>query len=88
MTIEHGTSECTAEYLLEYLTKTYGGSEGEFGLEVDNDRGYMLVDGVRAEAVQFSSDNKIPPVGFTRVDDVTYNGMTYRCYISNQRTLS
>ena len=75
-------TDYTPEQLLEYLTKYYDVSDGEFGIEVDNnDRGYISANGIRADAVRFYSENKMPDIGFTRIEDVKYNGRTYRCYV-------
>lgn len=75
-------TDYTPEQLLEYFTKYYGATESEFGIEVKNeDCAYMSVNGIRVDVVRFYSENKMPDVGFTRVEDVKHNGRTYRCFV-------
>ena len=81
MKIETTTSVYTAEYLLEYFEQTGVTEDTQFTLESPNENRYMLINGKRAYAIMFSSCNKMPPVGFTRVEDVKHNGITYRCFI-------
>ena len=80
MTIEREASKYTAEYLLEYLTKFYGGMDGDYGIECQ-DRRIMTIDGRLATGIRFHASHREPPIGYTRVDDVEYEGATFRCYI-------
>lgn len=86
MKIQTTTSVYTAEYLLEYFEQKYFEQTGvtedtQFTFESPKENRYMLINGKRADAIMFSSCNKMPPVGFTRVEDVKHHGITYRCFI-------
>ena len=81
MKIETTTSVYTAEYLLEYFEQMGVTEDTQFTLESPKENRYMLINGKRADAIMFSSCNKMPPVGFTRVEDVKHHGITYRCFI-------
>ena len=84
MTVERNGSTYAIELVLDYLVSTYGVSERGaqwYTLEIREGQPMMKIDGRIASSIRFCSENKMPPIGFERVDDGWLNGRDYRCYI-------